>query len=140
MSKLRFLLFFDGTATFVEMKPGDSSEYYGLVQRAFALVCGAKATPGQSRPYAEMIHLYDDQEVKGVAYDEELAGASGMSFRLIKLPMTTDEQIVQAKAKLRGDRDVVHLSVVRVTRLISFPMPPRDTPEPVVTQGDPRAD
>lgn len=52
----------------------------------------------------------------GVPYHEELAGSNGMSFVLIAVPGTTDEQLEASVQQLRADRDVV--GPIRVTRTL----------------------
>ena len=123
-----FLLHYGARGTFVQMRREDTSQYYGLAQRAFAMVAGAPVAGGVVQDHADMFRLHPDQKVQGVFYEEGLAGSRGACFRLLQLPDTTPEQLARAKSQLRRERDVVGLSVLRIKRLVSFPMPPRDHP------------
>ena len=122
------LLSYGGRGTIVQMRRDDTWWYYGLVQRAFAMVAGAPVVGGVVEDHAEMFSLHPDQKVQGVSYEEGSAGPRGAYFRLLQLPDITPEQVARAKAQLRRERDVVGVSVLRIKRMVPFPMPPRDHP------------
>jgi len=96
----------------IEMPLSAHSSEYTAVQEAFAKQFRRNAV--------DMIRIYPDQIIDGIAYDEELAGPNGMNFLLIALPETSDQQIAAAKAKLRQDRDVCRLSTLRLTKRVEF--------------------
>jgi hypothetical protein len=127
---MRFLLHCNGKGAFVEMQPGDSSDYYGQVQDAFIDLARPRAA-GIDR-WCDMIRLYPDHITDaGVMYQWELSGPDGAWYRLLKLPDVTDEQVTRSKAWLRHRFDVVSLDVLRVNELVVFAMPPRaSNPQP----------
>ena len=125
------LMFFGRKGALIEMPVGASSDYYGKVQREFALLAGADKDAKEGfRDFAEMRSLYPDQVAEGVYYHEELAGSSGSSFQLFKLPNVTPEQLDKAKAKLCRERDVVRLHVVRIDEILPYAMPSHPMAKP----------
>ena len=118
---MKYLLNCEGVGALIDMPRDKPSEYWGAVQKAFIKASGHD--PEDRFAWCDMIHLWPDHNVGGVTYDWELAGSSGASFRLHRLPDHTDEQIDAAKAKLRRERDVVRMSVLRVKKLIEFTLP-----------------
>jgi hypothetical protein len=55
---------------------------------------------------------------RALFYSEELVSSAGMHFTLFAEPTHTREDIATAKRKLRSDRDVVSIAVVRITEWI----------------------
>lgn len=55
-----------------------------------------------------------DVSPQGVAFDWWLVNSDGAGFCLLREPHHTDEQIKQASAWLRRERDVVKLRVERI--------------------------
>lgn len=110
------LLFFNGNGRVVEIDARTmTADDYGEMQTAFAREAGARGDD----EYASMVRLWPDQVTpSGVQYTEELAGCEGMSFMLVQMPDTTEEQLRQAKAHLRGSRDVVRMTVLRIKKVI----------------------
>lgn len=125
MKNVKHLIHWNDKAAIIEKTDFWSSAYWGEVQRKFALAAGAKDKDGpRFLDYATMTSLYPDCVVEGVYYTWELAGAAGASFQLFKLPDVTAEQLDRAKAHLRRERDVVRMSVVRITKMVQFELPP----------------
>ena len=86
-----------------------TSEKWGEILRDFASENGGKGD------YAEAISLYPDCVTpNGVAYDWELAGPGGASFRLHQWPNINKEQIDEAKRYLKRTQDVVRLVVLKL--------------------------
>jgi len=112
-NQMIYLIHFNGKGRIIEMQPTDTSEIYGQIQARFAKTAG-----GSENDYADMIRLYDDQIEYGVYYDWGLAGCHGAWFTLIAFPNTTKEQIKDAKTKIRRDRDVVSMTVLRIKKMI----------------------
>lgn len=119
---MKYLLECNGVGGFVTMERGDSSDYYGAVQRAFQDQAGA----AEDRfAFVAMIRMDNPEIVCGVPYTWGLASSAGAWFELLALPGTDRARIERAKAKLRRDQDVVSLSVRRIKRLIEFCAPAR---------------
>lgn len=120
---MKFLLEHNGLGAFVEMQRDDSSDYYGEVQDAFLRFCGVRDT---RREGCAMIRVDDMETAAGVPFIWGLANADGAYFELLAMPGTTAEQIKAAKHKLRNDRDVVSLSVRRISEIVPFTQPARE--------------
>lgn len=118
---MRYLLHHNGIGAIIDMPRGKPSEYWAAVTNAFIRTAGGN--PSDPFAWCDMIHLYPERVAEGVTYDEELAGSGGASFRLHRMPEHTPDQISMAKAKLRRDRDVVHMSVIHINKLIEFSLP-----------------
>lgn len=109
----------NGYGAVIDMPKDKPSEYWGEVQDSFIQACGYDPTV----TWVDMVHLYPEHAVEGVTYDWELAGPSGASFRLHRMPDHTPEQIDKAKATLRRERDVVRMSVLHIKKIIPFTLP-----------------
>ena len=111
-----YLLHYNGLGRIVTIEPSQtSSEEYGNIQRNFLADAGGAK---QEWDWPDMITLYPHARVGNVFYDEELAGSSGASFRILAMPTDSAEDIELAKQKLRRDRDVVRMSIIHVTAFI----------------------
>jgi hypothetical protein len=107
-----YLLIAGGKAAEVSIPKGAPSAYYGQVEKAFWAAANTKE-------FIRWVRLPAEQAA-GIPFTWELAGSAGATFNLIALPDTTKEQIDAAKAKLRAQRDVVSMRVIRVSTMIPF--------------------
>lgn len=64
-----------------------------------------------TRAAVDRLRKFGDVTPNGVVFDWELVSAEGASFVLVREPHHGDVDIDEAKRYLRGDRDVVRLSV-----------------------------
>lgn len=116
---MKYLLHCEGVGALIDMPRDKPSAYWGDVQDSFISRCGKDPTV----TWCDMIHLWPEHVVEGVTYDWELAGPSGASFRLHRMPEHTHEQIEAAKGHLRRERDAVRIGVIHVKKLIKFTLP-----------------
>src|ERR1700694_812664 len=80
---------------------------------------------GELRKRIEKCRRFGNVTRSGIGYDAELAGSDGASFELFREPKHTDIDIELAKSQLRQDRDVVSLSVTKVSgEELAAPIPP----------------
>ena len=91
------------------------SNDYGRIQEKFA--------KDFHRNAVDMLHVYPGDEAEGVSYIEELAGPIGMNFWLIKTQDITEAQIEAAKHRLKSDRDVVRIKVIKLKERVAFVLP-----------------
>lgn len=113
-----YLLHYNGRGAIIDVPRSITWQQWGQLQKAFVKAAGGD--PEDRFAWCDSITLWSHCNVEGVSFDEELAGSAGASFRLHKLPDTTEEQIEAAKRKLRRERDVVRMSVLRINELIPF--------------------
>jgi len=90
------------------------SDEYSKLQDEYGKKFGMSGRFG----FAEMLNLSSIEMVEGVPYEWWLSGPGGARFNLVKLPGTTEEQIKKAKHRLKTDRDVMSISVLRIKELI----------------------
>ncbi len=110
-----WLLHGSNKGSLVEFDSKQHSDEYGKLQDKYGAKFGMKGRFG----FASMFNMSRAEMVEGVPYEWGLAGPDGAWFNLIKLPDTTEEQIKCAKFRLRTDRDVVSISVLRIKELIT---------------------
>jgi len=109
---MKYLLYTDNKiGGFVTMRPADTSDDYGKLQRKFA----ARYNPGQD--YAEMFTVYPDEQAAGLYYVYDLC-RNGAMFTLLVLPDTPRETVKAAKRELRHTHDVVSIYELRIKKLV----------------------
>lgn len=92
--------------------------------KAFAELVGVR-----SEDDVESATLYYDEWIGKVAYTWGLAGAAGACFRTYQLPGVSDDEVAEARLKLKRDGDVVgRIRNVKIVELVAFDCP-RKTPE-----------
>ena len=109
----------DKVASIIDVPSGTSSDDYGTIQEEFAKQHAASVKNVYER-YAHMVRLDPWYVEFGIYYDYSLAGADGAWFTLFKLPDDTQEDLKNAKAKIRRDHDVVRLDTVIIKKLVNF--------------------
>jgi hypothetical protein len=69
----------------------------------------------------DAVHRFEQVETDAgpLWFDAELAGPDGVSVIIYAEPDSTPEQIEQAKRRIRHQRDVVRLSVFRITAFVA---------------------
>jgi hypothetical protein len=72
-------------------------------------------TQEELRPWMEQERKRGNVTRTGVVYNDELVNCNGCSFLFFREDHHTDEDIASAKAEIRRDRDVVRMSIERVT-------------------------
>ena len=91
-----------------------NSDDYGKLQQDFA-----KQHAASSVDYADMQNFASwELSRNGILFHEELAGPNGMSFTLYPMPNQPHSEVMAAKEQLRHERDVVHISICRIHRLL----------------------
>jgi hypothetical protein len=87
---------------------------FGVLQKRFAEIVGVVSEFG----YATMFRLWEFYCAFGVYWHEELASIHGCSFLLFATPETPEADLHACEEKIRKDRDVVRLRIVRLRRFI----------------------
>lgn len=113
----RELFYLGGKGAIVQIPRGFNAKEWCEAQVAFGRACKARHP---DNTWVEMRTLYPDQCISGVYYSEVLAGAQGMNFELLKFPETQEEDLKKCRARLKRDRDVVTISILRVDQWIDF--------------------
>jgi len=109
-----WLLRGNGKGAIVQFDSAQHSDEYGKLQDKYGKQFGMKGRFA----FADMFNLSKAERVEGVPFEWGLSGPDGAWFNLVKLPDTTEDQIKRAKHRLRTDRDVVSISVLRIKELI----------------------
>lgn len=105
----------------VRMPEGATATFYEAVQKDFQSRFDPQQTDleASKREFADLHRLRSNDCVNGVFYEWELING-GAVYQLYQLPGTSDEQIREAEAALRGNQDVVRLSVLKVAELVDY--------------------
>lgn len=109
-------IIYEGDAySILEIPDSFNSDDFGAIQKRFAAMAGVESEFG----FARMFRLWDFCTAFGVCWHEELASIDGCSFLLFAAPETPEADLEACEAKIRKDRDVVSLHIVRFRRLIA---------------------
>jgi len=115
---MRYLLYTETkgghvTAAIVDVPRRYSSDDYGNLQDEFEKAHGGR--------YTGMIR-FETQEEFGVPYDWGLQGPGGAWFLLLRFPTTTEQELREAKHRIRAKRDVVSMRTLHVHKLVDWPL------------------
>ena len=106
----QYLLYSGGKARFMEIdiKKATSDELRTL-QSDFEKAHGG---------YARLVKLDYQESAAGIIYEWGLCGADGAWFYLYPMPWQDSVEVASAKDFLRRTRDVVQISVLRITKFV----------------------